>query len=224
MKSLTTSLTAWIFIAMIAGAGIGHTWPGSAEHLRLLSSIFLNLIRTIIAPLLFSTLVVGIAGHSNLRQIGRIGIKSLIYFEIVTTLALFIGLAAINTSRAGEGLGTVPAASRAVAPPAPQTASDIILHIFPENIAKAVAEGQVLQIVVFSILFGAALAMVSDAKRRPMLAFCESLSETMFKFTNIVMWFAPFGVAGAMAYTVATLGFGVLGNLARLLATLYVAL
>jgi proton glutamate symport protein len=219
------SLTAWILIAMIAGAGIGHTWPAAAEHLRLLSVIFLNLIRTIIAPLLFSTLVVGIAGHSNLRQIGRMGIKALVYFEVVTTLALLIGLAAINTSRAGAGLDLSGATlDSKVAPSAPQSASDIIQHVFPENIAKAVAEGQVLQVVVFSIIFGVALAMVGEEKRRPVLAFCESLSETMFKFTNIVMLLAPVGVGAAMAYTVGHLGFGVLANLFRLLGTLYAAL
>jgi proton glutamate symport protein len=219
------SLTTWIVVAMLAGAEIGYDWPGVAGNLRLLSQIFLNLIRTIIAPLLFSTLVVGIAGHSNLRQVGRMGVKALVYFEIVTTLALLIGLAAINVSRAGIGV-SMPAAAAGQAPPsaAPQTASEIILHAFPENIAKAVAEGQVLQIVVFSILFAIALAMVGEAKRKPMLAFCESLSETMFKFTNIVMLFAPVGVGAAIAYAVAHMGLGILVNLFKLLLTLYAAL
>src|SRR6516225_1845232 len=132
------SLTRWIFIAMVAGAGLGHFWPSGAEHMRLLSLIFLNLIRTIIAPLLFSTLVVGIAGHPNLRQVGRMGLKALVYFEIVTTLALLIGLAAINVSRAGVGV-TKPASLPETAPAAatPQSASEIILHAFPENIAKS---------------------------------------------------------------------------------------
>lgn len=219
------SLTTWILVAMIVGAEIGNDWPGVAINLRLLSLIFLNLIRTIIAPLLFSTLVVGIAGHATLRQVGRMGIKALIYFEVVTTLALLIGLAAINFSKAGVGV-TMPAPTAApqVTAPAPQGASDIILHIFPENIAKSVAEGQVLQIVVFSIIFGVGLALVKESKRQPVLSFCESLSETMFKFTNIVMMFAPVGVGAAIAYTVGHLGLGILVNLFKLLATLYAAL
>jgi proton glutamate symport protein len=218
------SLTTWIFVAMIAGAEIGHDWPGVAINLRLLSLIFLNLIKTIIAPLLFGTLVVGIAGHSNLRQVGRMGVKALVYFEVITTLALLIGLAAINVSKAGVGV-TLPASTAAPQISAPaQSTSDIILHVFPENIAKSVVEGQVLQIVVFSILFGIALALVKENKRRPMLSFCESLSETMFKFTNIVMMFAPIGVGAAIAYTVGHMGLGVLFNLFKLLATLYAAL
>jgi proton glutamate symport protein len=218
------SLTTWIFVAMIAGAEIGHDWPGIAINLRLLSLIFLNLIKTIIAPLLFATLVVGIAGHSNLRQVGRMGVKALVYFEVVTTLALLIGLAAINVSKAGVGVTLPPSAAPPQISAPAQSASDIILHVFPENIAKSVVEGQVLQIVVFSILFGIALALVKENKRRPVLSFCESLSETMFKFTNIVMMFAPIGVGAAIAYTVGHMGLGVLFNLFKLLATLYAAL
>src|SRR5438876_5047207 len=127
------SLTTWIFVAMIVGAEIGHDWPLAAVNLRLLSLVFLNLIKTIIAPLLFATLVVGIAGHSNLRQVGRMGIKALVYFEVVTTLALLIGLAAINISNAGAGVTLPPSSAPAQATPPPQSASDIILRIFPEN-------------------------------------------------------------------------------------------
>jgi Na+/H+-dicarboxylate symporter len=218
------SLTAWIIAGMLIGAEIGYDWPNAAKNLQVLSSIFLRLIKTIVAPLIFGTLVVGIAGHADLKQVGRMGVKALIYFELITTLALVIGLAAINISQAGAGVTPPANAATAQASAQPQKASDIILHAFPENIAKSVAEGQVLQVVVFSIIFGIALALLSEEKRRPMIQFCESLAEVMFKFTNIVMLLAPIGVLGAMAYTVGTMGFGVLVNLAKLLATLYAAL
>ena len=216
-------LTTWIFVSMILGAAIGYDFPAFGMNLRLLAQIFLRLIKVIIAPLLFATLVSGIAAHSDLKKVGRMGFKALIYFELVTTLALFIGLAAINISKAGVG-AQVPATTESVNAEK-LSAGDSILHVFPENIAKSVAENQVLQVVVFSLMFGIALSLVKkEEKRRPMLAFTESLSEIMFKFTNIVMLFAPAGVLGAIAYTVATSGVGILGNLAKLLLTLYVAL
>ena len=218
------SLTTWILVAMLIGAEIGHDWPAVGQSARLLSQIFLRLIKTIIGPLLFATLVVGIAGHSNLRQVGRMGLKSLVYFEIVTTIALFLGLAAINLTKAGVGV-TPPAALEAPGVTGQKhTAGEAILNAFPENIAKAVAEGHVLQIVVFSILFGIGLALVTESKRQPVLAFCEGLAEVMFKFTKLVMYFAPIGVGAAIAYTVGHMGLGILVNLFKLLATLYVAL
>jgi proton glutamate symport protein len=217
------TLTTWILIAMLAGAAIGHDWPGIAVNLRVLGMIFLRLIKVIIAPLLFATLVSGIAVHSDLKKLGRMGVKAIVYFEVVTTVALVIGLAAINISKAGVGAPIASQSTEAL-PAQKLSATDTILHIFPENIARSVAEGQVLQVVVFSMLFGIALAMVSEKRRRPMLDFTESLAETMFKFTNIIMYFAPIGVGGAIAYTVATTGTGVLLNLAKLLVTLYVAL
>jgi Na+/H+-dicarboxylate symporter len=219
------SLTTWILVSTVVGGVFGYDFPQHAVKLQVLSQIFLRLIKTIIAPLIFSTLVVGIAGHSNLKQVGRMGLKALIYFEVVTTLALFIGLAAINISKAGVGakLQAAPSAQLATAPARP-TASDIILHVFPENIAKSVADGQVLQVVVFSIIFAMALALIPGDKRQPLLTLCGSLSETMFKFTNIVMYFAPIGVGAAMAFTVGQLGLGVLVNLLKLLLTLYGAL
>ncbi len=217
------SLTTWILVAMVAGAAIGHDWPSAALKLQVLSAVFLRMIKVIIAPLLFATLVGGIAGHSELRRVGRIAIKAILYFEIITTLALFIGLAAINISKAGAGVNMAPPANAQALTPQKQTAGDIILHVFPENIAKSVAENQVLQVVVFSIVFGIALALVREEKRRPMLTFCDSLAEVMFRFTNIVMLFAPVGVGAAIAYTVASTGMHVLVNLAKLLATFYVA-
>jgi len=220
------SLTGWILVCMVLGAELGHDTPAFAMHLRILSDIFLRMIRVIIAPLLFATLVGGIASHADLKKVGRMGVKAIIYFEIVTTLGLVIGLAAINISKSGVGVQLPAATSGSVAQiaaPRP-TAADLILHIFPENIAKSVAENQVLQVVVFSMIFGIALAMVNEARRKPMLAFAESLAEVMFKFTNIVMLFAPIGIAGAIAYTVASTGFGVLYNLGQLVATFYASL
>ncbi|HEU0092146.1 MAG TPA: cation:dicarboxylase symporter family transporter [Vicinamibacteria bacterium] len=218
------SLTTWILVSMIVGAEIGHDWPAVGVNLRVLSQVFLRMIKTIIAPLIFGTLVVGIAGHSNLKQVGRMGVKALIYFEAVTTIALFIGLAAINITRAGVGVQPPSVLPHADTEGQKQTLTDVILHVFPENVAKSVAEGQVLQIVVFSVLFAIALALLSEDKRRPMLDFASSLSETMFKFTNIVMYFAPIGVGAAIAYTVGHMGLGILYNLFKLLATLYLAL
>jgi proton glutamate symport protein len=222
--TMRRSLTAWIAVGLVAGAAFGHDWPAAAEKVQFLGAIFLRLIKVIIAPLLFGTLVVGIAGHADLKKVGRLGVKSLVYFEIVSVLTLVIGFVAIDISRAGEGVHLPPAVGGAPLTAVPHTASQLITDIFPENIAKSVAEGQVLQVVVFSLLFAMALALVPEAKRRPMLAFAESLSETMFKFTNIVMLAAPIGVFGAIAYTVGHLGLGVLLPLLKLLATMYVAL
>jgi len=219
------SLTTWILVSMVVGAEIGHDFPTVATQLRLLSQIFLRLIKTIIAPLIFATLVVGIAGHANLRQVGRMGVKALIYFEIVTTFALLIGWGAITVSRAGDGIVLPTSPEQAALPSqAPRTWQDTILHVFPENIAKTIAEGEVLQLVVFSVIFGVALAMIPEKKRRPMLDLANSLAETMFKFTSVVMLYAPIGVGAAIAYTVGHMGIGILANLAMLLATLYVAL
>ncbi|KXK42679.1 MAG: cation:dicarboxylase symporter family transporter [Chitinophagaceae bacterium] len=217
------NLPVWILVSMLIGVVVGYDFPGFASKLDVLSNIFLRLIKSIIAPLIFATLVVGIAGHSNLKQVGRIAWKSLVYFYFATTLALFIGLIFINIFQAGKGIhapsdmGEMPKIQQ-------QTWQDIILHIFPENIAKSIAEGQVLQVVIFSIIFGIALAMLNEKMKKPLVDFSESLAETMFKFTNIVMYFAPLGVGGAIAYTVGKMGIGVLLNGIYLVLTLYGAL
>lgn len=233
------SLTPWIFVAMVAGAELGFDAPGLGVQCRVFSDIFLRLIKTIVAPLILATLVVGIAGHGDLKSAGRMGLKALVYFEIVTTLALLIGLLAINVSRAGVGLsltptqsqGRTPAPVNGAAPASEQVQQEaqfgwqnFLLHIFPENLAKSVAEGQILQVAVFAVFFGIALSTLSDEKRGPVLRLCESLSEVMFRFTNVVMYFAPVGVGAAMAYTVGHMGLGVLANLGKLLLTLYGAL
>jgi proton glutamate symport protein len=209
---------------MLVGIEIGYDFPEVAIKLDVLSKIFLRLIKTIIAPLIFATLVVGIAGHSNLKQVGRIAWKSMVYFYIATTLALFLGLGVINFTQAGSGIVLPADAVQQMPETSKQSWQDILLHIFPENIAKSIVEGQVLQVVIFSIIFGIALAMLSDKLRKPMLDFSESLAETMFKFTNIIMYAAPFGVGGAIAYTVGKLGIGVLLNGIYLVLTLYGAL
>jgi proton glutamate symport protein len=217
------SLTTWILVSMVVGVEVGYDFPELAVSLRVLGQIFLRLIRTIIAPLLFATLVVGIAGHSNIRQVGRMGVKALVYFEVVTTLALFIGWAAITVSRPGVGITLPPPADATLQQPVQRTWQEIVLDIFPDNIAAAIANNEVLQVVVFSVIFAIGLALVPDEKRRPMLAFADSLAETMFKFTKIVMYMAPLGVGAALAYTVGQLGLGILVNLAQLLATFYIA-
>jgi proton glutamate symport protein len=218
-------LTTWIFVSMLAGVEFGYDFPRIGKELNIVSQIFIHLVKTIIAPLLFGTLVGGIAGHANLKQVGRMGWKSLVYFEVVSTIALFIGLAAINISGAGRGVDVPPEMTQGNLPQVQvQSWRDIVLHVFPENIAKSIAEGQVLQIVVFSILFGIAVAMVNEKYRSPMLRFTESLTAVMFKFTNMIMLFAPFAVFSAIAYSVGHMGLGVLVNLFELLATLYVAL
>ena len=222
--SRKSSLTYWIFFAMLLGGEIGLDRPQLGEHLRILSDIFLRLITVIVAPLILGTLITGIAGHGNLRSVGRMGLKSLVYFEGVTTVALMIGLGAINLSRAGVGVAmTAPAALSAVSP-APLRWDDFLLHVFPENIAKSIADNQILQVAVFAVLFGIALGQLSESKRAPMMRFCESLTEAMFSLTNLVMYFAPIGVGAAMAYTVGHLGIGALLPLGKLLLTGYAAL
>ncbi len=218
------SLTPWIFVAMVAGAELGFDKPDVAVQLHVLSDIFLRLIKTIVAPLILATLVVGIAGHGDLKGVGRMGVKALVYFEVVTTLALCIGLLAINITKAGVGLAIQTVGTGALDKPPVTHWDDFLLHIFPENIAKSIADGQILQVAVFAVFFGIALARLSQAKREPVLRLCESLSEVMFKFTNVVMYFAPLGVGGAMAFTVGHMGLGVLVNLGKLLLTLYGAL
>jgi proton glutamate symport protein len=218
------SLTTWILVSMLVGVEIGLNFPVFAQNLTVLSKIFLRLIKTIIAPILFATLVMGIAGHSNLKQVGRMGWKSILYFEIVTTMALVIGIVAINITKAGEGI-VLPEGFKQELPEAKaQTWDEVVLHIFPENIVKSIYHGDVLPIVVFSVIFGIALALLSEQKKKPVLEFTESLAETMFKFTNIIMHFAPFGVGAAIAVTVGHLGIDILMSLLKLLFTLYGAL
>ncbi len=217
-------LTFWILMSMFIGAEIGLDFPEIGKNMNVLSKVFMKLIKSVIAPLLFGTLVVGIAGHSDMKQVGRLGWKALIYFEVVTTIALFIGLLFINLTQVGRGIIQPEGMKTETPPHASQTWQDIVLHTFPENIAKSIAEGQVLQIVVFCIFFALGLTMISDIKKKPILEFCDSLSEVMFKYTKLIMYFAPFGVGGAMAYTISNMGLDIFKNLIGLVATLYLSL
>lgn len=211
------SLTTWIFIGMAAGVLIGALWPDVGRQLQPASNIFLRLIKSIIAPLLFATLVYGIAGTGSVKTMGRIGLKAIVYFEIVTTIALFLGLGMVNWLKPGVGVHVAGDTTAAPLPAAKQSLSDILEHTVPASIIDAMAKGEVLQIVVFAFLFGSACAVIG-AKAKPMVEFTHSLSEVMFKYTSFVMYFAPIGVAAAIAVPVATKGIGVLMVLGKVVA------
>ncbi len=224
MKLPRPTLTQMIFVGMAVGLVIGWAFPSVGVELKPLSTIFIRLIKSLIAPLIFATLVVGIAGHGDLRQVGRMGIKALLYFEVITTLALVVGLVAVNIVRPGVGVNLHAVGTAAEIAGKQQTFSEVITHIFPQSIVQAAAEGEVLQIVVFAVLFSLGLAAVPQAKRQVIVGFCDALAETMFKVTGIVMRYAPIGVGAAIAVTVGHRGLSVLINLGLLILTLYGAL
>jgi Na+/H+-dicarboxylate symporter len=220
--TLTQQIFAGLIIGIAVGAAVEAYHPAWAIYFRPFSQIFLRLIRMVIAPLIFSTLVAGIAGAGHFKIVGRMGLRALVYFEVVTTLALAIGLLAVNITRPGVGVN-LPMGHTSEITAVAQTWDQILLHIVPDSIIDAMARGDVLQIVVFSVFFGIALGMIGE-KGRPVVLWCEALAETMFKVTNIVMHYAPIGVGAAIAYTVGHGGLGVLYNLAWLVGTLYLAL
>src|ERR1700739_2279295 len=220
------SLMTWTFLAMLAGVELGIDAPHAAAQVRLPGDLFLRLLRMIVAPLLFATITTGIAGHNELRSVGRVAIKALILFEVVTTLGLVIGVVAMNLSGAGWGI-VIPATLEGAAPVAaqsPQTWQQIVLNLFPENIAQAVAQNQILQVAIFSILFGAALAMLPDQKRAPLISVLQALADVMFQLTRIIMYLAPLAAGAAIAYTVGSTGLATLLPLVKLVVTYYIAL
>jgi proton glutamate symport protein len=219
------SLTKQIFLGLILGVLIGRFFPEFGTSIGWLRDIFLHLIKAIIAPLVFSTVVVGIAGGGDIKKLGRMGAKSIIYFEIVTTLALVLGLLAVNLTQPGAGvvLSGDPGTLGSIATHHPKTLIETFVHVFPTSVIQAMATGDVLQIVTFSVLFALAVNAVGE-RGRPVVEWCESLAQVMFSFTNIVMKFAPVGVGAAMAATIGHMGLTILLNLGQLILTLYAAL
>lgn len=220
------SLTKWILIAMVIGVLVGWLWPEVGVSMKPLSTIFLRMIKSIIVPIIFGTLVVGIAGHGDdMKRVGRLALKSIIYFEVVTTLALFIGLAAVNITRPGDGvnLQASPEEGQQLAGNT-QSGAAFLEQVVPQSFFEAASRNAVLQIVFFSILFAVALSQVRGRPKEIVLLGCEGLAEVMFKFTGIVMRYAPIGIGAAMAVTVGHSGLGVLINLGKLILTLYAAL
>ena len=226
-----SKLTALIFIALFLGVLTGHFFPAFAVKMHPFAEIFLRMVKMIIAPLLFSTLVVGIAGHDDTKSLGKIGLKTIIYFEVVTTLALVIGLGMANIIKPGVGFvtGTSPdalqmqQAGMMAATHAHTSVSEMVTSIFPTSIVDAMAQGNLLQIVVFSIFFALAICAVGKAAE-PVVNLLNSVSQIMFKFTEYVMYFAPLGIFGAIAATVGANGLSVLKSYFKIIGALYLAL
>ena len=228
------SLTGWILVAMVVGVVVGYldhsVWLDSdvGAMLQPLSSIFLRMIKSIVAPLVFSSLVVGIAGHGDdLKRVGRLAFRSIVYFEIVTTVALAVGLTAVNLTRPGDGIQLSAATDTTQVQQlssAKPTVASVLEHTVPASIVEAASKNEVLQIVFFSVLFAIGLAQAKSRHKQTVLEFFEGLAEVMFKFTGLVMKFAPIGIGAAVAVTIGHSGLGVLGNLAKLVGTLYAAL
>ena len=214
------SLTSWIVIGLVAGILVGQFFPETGQNMAIFSKIFLRLIKSIIAPLLFATLVHGIAGAGDIKAMGRIGAKAILYFEVLTTLALVVGLVFVNVVKPGVGVAMNAAATSDIPKTTPQNWSQILEHTFPSSVIQAMAEGEVLQLVVFTFLFGMACSAIGK-KAHSVVAFCESLSEVMFRYTKYVMYVAPIGVFGAIASTVGKWGLASLKPMLKLVATLY---
>jgi proton glutamate symport protein len=218
--------TTRIFIGLLLGIAVGWLWPSFAVEVRPLADVFLRMIKMIVAPLLFSTLVVGIAGSGDLKSLGRIGLKAIIYFEVATTIALIIGLVLVNVFQPGAGLAVPLGADTAAVSAMPQAqphAWDLLLHLFPTSVIDAMARGDILQVVVFATFFGVGVAALG-ARGKPVFDVMESTALAMFKVTGYVMWFAPLGVFAAIGATVGGKGIAVLLTLGKLVVLMYAGL
>jgi proton glutamate symport protein len=219
------SFTQWILISMVVGALVGGFAPDVGMSLRPLSTVFLRMIKSIVVPIIFATLVVGIAGHGDdLKRVGRLALKSIVYFEVVTTVALFIGLGAVHITKPGVGVAIGHTTPPSELGQTKVTLMSVLEHLVPQSFFDAAAKNEVLQVVFFSILFGIALTQVKGRPKEAMVGVMEGAAETMFKFTGIVMKYAPIGIGAAIAFTVGHGGFSVLKNLGLLVLTLYGAL
>jgi len=222
MKLAKISPSQKIFIGMAVGLLVGVFLPSFAAHLEPLSVIFIRLVKTIVVPIIFASLVVGIAGHGDIKAVGRMGLKAIIYFEVMTTFALFIGLLSVNLLRPGDGVSIIGGRDTIVAAKA-HSFSELLVHMFPENFIESAAKGDLLQVVVFTVIFAIAIILVGE-KKKPIIELCESLTEVMFKYTNIVMRFAPIGVGAALAVVVGSKGISVIVHLFALMVCLFLSL
>jgi proton glutamate symport protein len=221
-RSRMPGITTQIFIGLIAGVGIGYFWPDVGVSIKPIADTFLRMIKMIIAPLLFSTLVVGIAGTGDIKAMGRIGLKAIIYFEVATTIALFLGLGIVNLFQPGVGVNMAmsPQNVAELTSTKPLTGWELLTHLFPTSVIDAMARGEILQLVVFSIFFGIAVAAIGK-KGQPIVDVLEATAQAMFKFTGYVMMFAPFGVMAAIAATVGKMGLTILLTLGKLVLLMY---
>ncbi|MEY2877958.1 MAG: hypothetical protein RLZZ15_338 [Verrucomicrobiota bacterium] len=225
------SLTQQIVLGLVVGCGVGWFMSGLPVEARKVwdtwmkvpRDVFLHLIKAMIAPLIFASVVQGFAGTGDMKKAGRIGWKALLYFEIVTTLALVVGLAAVNFARPGAGVVLALGGADTSKIADPMTVPQTILHTFPTSLIDAMARNDVLQIVCFAVLFAIAVIGAGEAGK-PVLDFCGSLTQVMFKFAGVIMKFAPFGVGTAIAVTVGQQGIGSIIDLGKLVLTLYAAL
>jgi proton glutamate symport protein len=222
MKLAKISPSQKIFIGMAVGLLIGVFLPSFAANLEPISVIFIRLVKTIVVPIIFASLVVGIAGHGDIKAVGRMGLKAIIYFEVITTFALCIGLLSVNLIRPGDGVSILGGRETIVAGKA-HSFSELLVHMFPENFFESAAKGDLLQVVVFTVIFAIALIMIGE-KKKPIIDFCESLTEAMFKYTAIIMRFAPIGVGAALAFVVGSKGLSVVVHLLAMIMSFFLAL
>ena len=224
MKRLFKSLYFLVIVAIVIGIIIGYLWPSLGTQLKPLGDAFIRLIKMMIAPVIFCTIVKGIAGMQDLKKVGRVGIKAVVYFEVVSTFALLIGLISINILRPGAGMHVDPASLDASAiatkAHAPQSTVDFFLHIIPETFVGAFTTDSLLPVLLISVLFGFALSKIGS-KAEPVMSVIKSFSQALFAIIHIIMKAAPFGALGAMAYTIGANGIGSLTALGELMATFY---